>query len=526
MHSLRLSIALMSLGLALLAAFLFFFLNKTWNDEAQTLRRETGLLFVNAVQSEQNRVLDKLLVRQFSTDSTFDIALRMPRLPQGDSVKMVAFVQEKTEMKTVLEKKSDSTHLFRIEASHNSVREKSDIPRLFHVETTESRAFDNTSITGTLSVFVGSDTLYSDSTQPLVLNVLRKKFDAAMQQSNLAVTWQIIQTGLDSPQIRRPASASEAHSTPSTWTNKMPSEPNSADTNSATPSGTFTAGEYYDLVSGERYEARISAYHTYLFRKILPQLLFAVLLFACVGMAFGLIYRNFRQQQRLTELKNEFIRNMTHELKTPISTISVAIEALQNFDALSDLSRTHEYLDISRLELNRLSLLVDKVLRMSLFEQGEPELKKEPIDLRQLVEEVLAAMKIQFEKRSAKVDFSAASGNFTLRGDRLHLTSVLYNLLDNALKYSPLNPNIFISLSQKDDHITLQVRDQGRGIPTAYLSRVFEKFFRVPTGDVHDVKGHGLGLNYVAGVVRLHGGSIGVESTEGEGANFEVKLPQ
>lgn len=524
MRPLRLSIALMSLGLALLAAFLFFFLKKTWHDEAAALRRETNLLFVNAVQSEQNRVFDRLLVRQFGTDSTLNISVRLPQLPQGDSVKMVAFVQEKTEFKTILEKKADSTQRLRIETTHSPMREPADASHQFHFETQDFKGpADDVSVSGTLSVFVSSDTAHGDSARQQLLDVLRKNFGEAMQRSGLAVDWQVRQMGTDSALANRLPQPGEVRPTHSTWVKKMPAEDTTL--TAAAKSGTFVAGEYHDLVSGERYAAEISAYGGHLVRKTLPQMLFAVLLFSCVALAFGLMYRSLRQQQRLTELKNDFIRNMTHELKTPISTVSVAIEALQNFDALSDPARTREYLNISRLELNRLSLLVDKVLRMSLFEQGEPEIKPEPLDLRQLVEEVLAAMKIQFEKYRAEVSFSASGENFVLRGDRLHLTSVVYNLLDNALKYSHSSPQIAILLAQSEGQLALQVRDRGRGIPAAYLERVFEKFFRVPTGDVHDVKGHGLGLSYVAGVVRLHGGSIGVESTEGEGASFEVKLP-
>ncbi len=526
MRPLRFSIALISLGLALLAAFLFFFLKKTWDDEAVALQRETGLLFVNAVQREQNRVFDRLLVRQFESDSTFDISLQMPHLPQGDSVKMVAFVQEKGEFKTVLEEKSDSTRMIRIETTRIPEREKTDVPRTFHFETSHTRVPSDASVTGTLSVFVGGDSVCSDAARPKVLEVLHKNFGEAMQKSGLAVGWQVVRLEPDSATLRRPLLPGEVYPTHSTWARKTPAaEAAQGIAEVKAKPGAFIAGEYRDLVSGERYVAEISAYGGYLLRKTLPQMLFALLLFGCMATAFGLMYRSLRQQQRLTELKNDFIRNMTHELKTPIATVSVAIEALQNFDALSDSARTHEYLDISRLELNRLSLLVDKVLRMSLFEQGEPELKSEPLDLRLLVEEVLAAMKIQFEKYRAEINFSASGENFVLRGDRLHLTSVVYNLLDNALKYSPSAPQIAVSLTQSGGHLALQVSDRGRGIPAAYRERIFEKFFRVPTGDVHDVKGHGLGLSYVAGVVRLHGGSIGVESVEGEGASFEIKLP-
>ena len=509
MRPLRLSISLLSLGLALLAVFLYLFLKKTYDDEAATLRRETNLLFVNAVRSEESRVFDQLLVRKFngSGDSTFHISLQIPRLPHADSVKMVAFVQERREFKTVF-------------------KEKSDTPRMLHIERNEPNEPGNVSVSGTLSMFVAHDSMPLEDRKPLVLNVLQKNFGEAMQKSGLPVAWQILRLGVDSTHMRRPASPDEMPPAPTNLTKRVRSEADSSNQTFAMQKpGTFIAGEYNDLMSGERYGAEISAYRGYLLQKVLPQLLFAVLLFACVVLAFGLIYRSFRQQQRLTELKNDFIRNMTHELKTPISTVSVAIEALQSFDALQDPVRTREYLDISRLELNRLSMLVDKVLRMSLFEQGEPELKSEPLDLRQLVEEVLAAMKIQFEKYRAEVDFSTSGDNFTLQGDRLHLTSVVYNLLDNALKYSTSTPKITLSLSQSEGQMTLRVSDQGRGIPSAYRERIFEKFFRVPTGDVHDVKGHGLGLSYVAGVVRLHGGSIEVESQEGKGTSFEVKLP-
>ncbi|HPI09016.1 MAG TPA: HAMP domain-containing sensor histidine kinase, partial [Saprospiraceae bacterium] len=226
-----------------------------------------------------------------------------------------------------------------------------------------------------------------------------------------------------------------------------------------------------------------------------------------------------------TELKNDFIRNMTHELKTPIATVSVAVEALQNFDALQNPQRTQEYLDIAGIELNRLSLLVDKVLRVSMFEKQEPELRREPLDLKLLVQDILHSMRLQFEKHHAQVQFLPESGDYSVSGDRLHLSSVVYNLLDNALKYGSEHPVIRVGMSHRDGQLSLQVQDNGVGIPAAYQGRVFEKFFRVPTGDVHNVKGHGLGLSYVAGVVRLHGGSIGLESREKAGSTFTILLP-
>ncbi|MBC7776854.1 MAG: HAMP domain-containing histidine kinase [Phycisphaerae bacterium] len=478
----HIAIFLLSLGLALLGIFLWLFLKKTWDDETASLRRETNLLFVNAVHGIESQMFDRLIVKRWEGaegDTSVNISLRLPPpLHRADSTKAFVFVQERSLVTSNLLNKMDSS--------------KTKMKIVFSDERMPGEA----EMSGSLSMLMSADSnrlVSADSANPQFLKALEQNFDEAMQRAALPVAWKV--TRLESP-----LDSSNQHET-------------------------FMAGKYTDMLTGERFGAEISHYQGYLFRKTGPQVLFSLLLFACVGLAFLFVYQSLRQQIRLTEIKNDFIRNMTHELKTPISTVSVAIEALQNFDALENPARTREYLAISQLELNRLTLLVDKVLRMSLFEQGDPELKTEPIDLRTLVEEVLAAMKLQFEKYRAEVNLTISGTDFFLRGDRLHLVSVLYNLLENALKYSPLPPHITVNLEHSESQLILQVRDQGRGIPTEYLSRIFEKFFRVPTGDVHDVKGHGLGLNYVAGVVRLHHGSIEVESKEGIGTEFTVKLP-
>lgn len=234
-----------------------------------------------------------------------------------------------------------------------------------------------------------------------------------------------------------------------------------------------------------------------------------------------------KKQQRLTALKNDLISNITHELKTPITTVGVAIEALSNFNALQDPARTQEYLEISRNELKRLSILVDKVLKTALFGEEEMELKLEKLDLQQLTSDIINSMKLQFEKFAAHIKFTVKGKSFIVNGDRIHLTSVIYNLLDNALKYSTptSNPSIAVNLELRRDQLHLQVIDNGMGIPSEFKDKIFEKFFRVPTGDQHDIKGHGLGLNYVANVIRRHEGDIAVESEMGKGSTFTIKLP-
>ncbi|MHA4843080.1 sensor histidine kinase [Flavitalea antarctica] len=264
----------------------------------------------------------------------------------------------------------------------------------------------------------------------------------------------------------------------------------------------------------------------YLFKKMLPQILVSVLLVALTTISFIVMYRNLVRQRRLTQLKNDFISNITHELKTPIATVSVAVEALKNFNALDDPKRTQEYLSISANELQRLSLLVDKVLKLSMFEKQEIELKNETFDLRQLIEEVVASMRLQFEKFRATIKLELPDKPLPLTADRLHITSVIYNLLDNALKYSKGNPVIRIGVKENADELEFVVADNGVGIPGEYKEKVFDKFFRVPTGDHHNVKGYGLGLSYVAYVIQRHHGKIAVETETGAGSTFIVTLPK
>lgn len=181
--------------------------------------------------------------------------------------------------------------------------------------------------------------------------------------------------------------------------------------------------------------------------------------------AFLVLYRNLRKQRKLAELKNEFISNITHELKTPIATVGVAIEALKNFNAIDNPERTREYLDISQNELHRLSLLVDKVLKLSMFENQGIELKYETLNLRGIVTEVVESLKLQLEKFKATVDVQY-EGETELRGDRLHLLSVVFNLLDNALKYRNTDKEVKIDvqINGTADAVQLIIRDNGIGI--------------------------------------------------------------
>ncbi|MBX9779569.1 MAG: HAMP domain-containing histidine kinase [Chitinophagaceae bacterium] len=274
------------------------------------------------------------------------------------------------------------------------------------------------------------------------------------------------------------------------------------------------------------YKAVFTNTKAFIIKRILPQAFFSSVLTLLILFAFIFLYRNIVTAEKLASLKNDFISNITHELKTPVATVQVAVEALKNFDAIKNPDKTKAYLDIATIELQRLGLLVDKVLRISMFQKQGFTLNKEKLDFKLLIEENINVMKLQFERYNAQVSFESDQQSVEMVGDKLHLLSVVYNLLDNAMKYSKDSPVVKVQLKKPiADVVQLDIIDKGIGIPEAYIGKIFDRFFRVPTKDKHDVKGYGLGLSYVQYIVEAHGGVITVKSKEGEGSTFSVSLP-
>lgn len=240
--------------------------------------------------------------------------------------------------------------------------------------------------------------------------------------------------------------------------------------------------------------------------------------------AFAYMLRTILKQKRLSEIKNDFINNMTHELKTPIATVSAAVEALQHFNAMNDPAKAKDYLDISRQELNRLSSLVEKVLNIAVEERRDMELLPEPVDVVALIDEVAQRYRLQNGKTvEISVQHNLADPIALL--DRTHFTNAIQNLVDNAIKYSHDPAQVQILCTIEEGWLRIAVRDHGIGIPKAYQQSIFEQFFRVPQGDLHNVKGFGLGLAYVKKIVEEHGGRISVESEPGHGSEFTVAIP-
>lgn len=289
--------------------------------------------------------------------------------------------------------------------------------------------------------------------------------------------------------------------------------------------GFVTSAQISGIKNPFSYQILFPDTRKHILQQMTGQIAGSILMILVLMTAFAFIYHTISRQRRLADMKNEFISNITHELKTPIATVHVALEALQNFNAMDDPKKSKEYIDISMSELTRLELLVDNVLKRSMLEKDAIKMDPTSIDLHQLIEKVILTLKVQFEKRVAHMNITTVGSNFSIVADRLHMTSVIYNLLDNAIKYSDGKPEIDIRLTQMGNSIRLDISDKGIGIPKAYQNKIFEPFFRVPHQDRHDAKGHGLGLSYVAQIIKLHHGTITISNGTDNGTVFTIQLP-
>ncbi|TPG66163.1 sensor histidine kinase [Hymenobacter nivis] len=269
--------------------------------------------------------------------------------------------------------------------------------------------------------------------------------------------------------------------------------------------------------------AHLPAPTWYLWQRLGGLLGGSVLLLVLTSGCFGLVWHTMGAQRKLAEAKNDFINNMTHELKTPLTTVSAAVETLERFGLQADPAKVQTYFHIARTELRRLSDLVDKVLTIATKEQQALVLHPEPVHPAELVQAAVrrhqlhAGKPVHFELDLAPTD--------VVQADRLHLAGVINNLIDNAIKYSKERVTITVRSRRTAGGWQLTVQDDGVGIASGYQAAVFDRFFRVPTGNLHPVKGFGLGLYYVRQVVERHGGRIAVRSELGRGSAFTVWLP-
>jgi signal transduction histidine kinase len=293
-------------------------------------------------------------------------------------------------------------------------------------------------------------------------------------------------------------------------------------------SATFSSAQYaYNLTFFHTYQLVVPTITWAVFYRMRYYLFSSCFMLLLTVAVFFFILRLMHNQRVYAQARLSFTSNMTHELKTPVATVAIALESIMEYHLENDPQTLRNYLEISQGELKRLNLMIEKVLNLEQLDSGQTHLRKELFDVQQGLQQVITSMRLQIENAGAELDWHPLDKPCFVTGDPVHLTNVFYNLIENALKYGGKGVKLTISCTFNTHEVIISFKDNGPGIAGIYHARVFERFFRVPAGttDVHNVKGTGLGLNYVQQMVEKHGGHIKLVSEAGKGSNFIIHLP-
>lgn len=258
----------------------------------------------------------------------------------------------------------------------------------------------------------------------------------------------------------------------------------------------------------------------------LGMMLLSVVFTGIIMFSFWYTIQVIYRQKQLSEIKNDFINNMTHEFKTPIATISLAADSIGSPMIMGNPDKIKRFVDIIRQENRRMNSQVERVLQMALIDKKDFELKLSEINIHELIQQVVDNFSLQVEKREGSLRLQLEADKPLIEADATHLTSVIHNLLDNANKYSPDKPDIIISTRNVPMGLEITVTDHGMGISKEVRKHIFDKFYRVHTGNLHDVKGFGLGLSYVKAIMVAHKGLVDVKSEPGKGSSFSLTFPK
>ncbi len=306
--------------------------------------------------------------------------------------------------------------------------------------------------------------------------------------------------------------------------NKNVTNAEGADTLVSSPSAGLSwkkDGHYFTLyfpnISTKKAEGNVRLFAPWLYILLIVVLIFAFFIFA-----LSIIIK----QRKLSETRSDFINNMTHELKTPISTIGLSSEMLLKHDLSGDPERMKRYAGIINKENTRLENQVERVLNVAKLDKDKVVLKKSTIQIHELLEEVKENFEFNQSEKGGEIIMMLKAVDCAIRADEVHISNVLYNLIDNAIKYCQVEPKIEIRTRNEQKNLVIEISDNGIGIPREDINNIFEKFFRVHTGNRHDVKGFGLGLYYVKLIVEAHKGTVNVKSSLGKGTTFIIKLPK
>ena len=262
-------------------------------------------------------------------------------------------------------------------------------------------------------------------------------------------------------------------------------------------------------------------------KDLRPIMGLAILFSLIIFTAFFLTVRTMLRQKKLNVIKNDFINNMTHEFKTPIATISLAVDALRNEKVQRDVSKMGYFTEIIKEENQRMNRQVETILKSALLDRQEIQLNLKPLNAHQIIKDVADNFMLRLQEKQGSLELNLEAGNDIIEADEVHFSNLVNNLMDNAVKYGKeaVPPKILLSTSSTNKRFILRIEDNGIGMNRETLKRIFEKFYRAHTGNLHNVKGFGLGLSYVKDIVEAHDGSIKAESTLGKGSCFTIELP-
>ena len=276
-----------------------------------------------------------------------------------------------------------------------------------------------------------------------------------------------------------------------------------------------------------RYELRLAfpGQKRFVRSSIMNSVFLSLLFIIIILVVFGVSLSQILKQKKISEIKTDFINNMTHEFKTPIATINLALDALINPKVSSDSKKVSNYLDMIRHENKRMNTQVEHVLQISQLEKKELDLVKEIMDPMKTLTQALDHVRLMIDQRGGALIENFDPKLVKINISRVHLTNVWVNLLENAVKYSPDALEVTVTTHVTQDGFEVQIKDRGKGMSASVKKRIFDKFYREPTGNIHNVKGHGLGLSYVKQIIALHSGTISVESEPKQGSNFKVWIP-
>lgn len=457
------------LSTLVLTLFLLYFLTSEYNREKARVDREVGYMFMNAVKSVEGDFFNKLL---FAGDSSDNLNINLSsHLFQKDSSKTITLIGRPNVNKSI------KSTTIKIENRTTAQHEVNGILSMIvdmNVDTMRQRINDTC-----VDTITNSEKDY--------LPLIKKAFEKSLTGANLKLHYEIL-----------------------------------SDSVAQTEDSNIMVAAYSDVRTHRKIFVKMGNNSYYILSNMWGSIALSLGLLALILITFYTINAQWTEQQKLYTQKNDFIQNMTHELKTPISTLSVALEAVTNFDAANDAIKREEYISIARNEAGKISLLVDKVLSLSVLEESAHKVSLQPINLDLLLNEIVGA---DFSNSQlATVNYTNHYKNTFILADKEWMHIVVQSILDNAVKYHEGNDcTIYINTKvAASNYIDIEIIDNNAPIPNDIKDKVFEKFYRMPHGNIHNVKGHGLGLYYAKRMMEMMNGKVVLESTS-EGNKFILK---